>query len=74
MNQLQLESQLVEWLKQAETETQSKFLSLQTDRFAWEGIGMYEGAIKEKIENDMEVVLFRFHWLRKQMDNITQTF
>lgn len=72
--QQQLDTQLLQWLKKSEDETHDEFLSLQSTRFALEGTGQYEGNAKEKIEKDMEVVLFRFHWLRKQIDNISLTF
>ncbi len=68
--QQQLESQLVEWLKKSEDETHDEFLSLQSTRRALEGTFQFEGDVKKHIEDKMAIVLHRFHWLRKQMDEI----
>jgi hypothetical protein len=74
MNKQQLDIQLVEWLKKFETETQNEFMDLQTTRRALEGNFQFEGDVKKHLEDKEAFILHRFHWLRKQMDEINLTF
>jgi len=74
MNNLQLDAQLVEWLKQSRDVTQNEFLHLQSTRRALESTFEFEGDVKKHLEDKEAVVLHRFHWLQKQMDNIGSTF
>ena len=74
MNNLQLDAKLIEWLKVLEFQTQKEFGDKMTTRQALEGIGEYKGDIKIEIDNQMDIIKHRFHWLRKQIDDISLTF
>jgi len=70
MNKQQLDTQLIEWLKVLEFQTQKEFGDKMTTRRALEGIGALEGDVKTDIENQMSIIKYRFNWLESQISEI----
>jgi len=70
MNKQQLDAQLIQWLKVLESQTQKEFGDKMSTRQALEGIGEYKGDIKIEIDNQMDIIKYKFNWLYSQISEI----